>query len=236
MMHKLLDKSKRVRFNKNTFERKYWQMGQTVCGIDEVGRGCLAGPLVTAAVILPIGKISPLLKDSKLLTESQRLKAAAWITKHCIYGIGIVHHRLIDTHNIWHATLIAMRRALTHVAAAAKNSPGAILIDAMPLSLAGTSFHAIPVHHFPKGESWSSSIAAASIIAKVKRDEMMNKLDALFPGYHWSNNKGYGTKNHLNSLAQGQPSIIHRTSFKPKSLLKKETHDHDEQLNQQRFC
>jgi ribonuclease HII len=236
MMHKLLHKSERVRFSKNTLERKYWDMGQTVCGIDEVGRGCLAGPLVTAAVILPIGKTSPLLKDSKLLTETERLKAAAWITKHCVYGVGIVHHRLIDTHNIWHATLIAMKRALTHVAAAAKNSPGAILVDAMPLSLATTSFHAVPVHHFPKGESWSSSIAAASIIAKVKRDEMMNTLDALFPGYYLESNKGYSTRNHLDALAQRPPSIIHRTSFKPKSLVKKETNDHDEELNQQRLC
>ena len=86
MMHKLRRKLQPLSFSKNTFERQYWDNGQTVCGIDEVGRGCLAGPVITAAVILPIGKTSPLLNDSKLLTEAERVKAAAWIEKHCFYG------------------------------------------------------------------------------------------------------------------------------------------------------
>ena len=158
---------------KNQFETDAWAQNRVVCGIDEVGRGCLAGPLVTAAVILPPHKLSPLLKDSKVLTEAERLKAFAWINKYCWYGVGIVHNRIVDKHNIWHATLIAMKRALLHALSACPQTPQAILIDAMPLELSDTSYNGIPVHYFPQGERKSSSIAAASIVAKVKRDAMM---------------------------------------------------------------
>ncbi|MCL5874871.1 MAG: hypothetical protein M1114_00160, partial [Candidatus Dependentiae bacterium] len=120
------------RFNKNYFEKKAWEQGQLVCGIDEVGRGCLAGPLVTAAVILPEGKVHRLLKDSKLMTLQERLDAYKWITKHCYYGFGIVNHRVIDSQNIWKATLIAMKRALMHALAVSPRQPSAILVDAMP--------------------------------------------------------------------------------------------------------
>ena len=163
-------KNKKLNFNKNHYENAAWDVQSVVCGIDEVGRGCLAGPLVAAAVILPIGKNSRLIKDSKLMEAPDREKAAKWIRKHCIYAIGIVHNRLIDQHNIYQADLIAMKKALVNLLAICPQVPSTILVDAMPLQLSDTNFKDIPVHYFPFGESKSSSIAAASIIAKVTRD------------------------------------------------------------------
>ncbi len=200
-------------FRKNSFEKAAWSTDGLICGIDEVGRGCLAGPLVTAAVILPPHTTSRLLKDSKLIDESERLKAYSWIKKHCWYGLGIVHHRIIDKHNIWHATLIAMKRALMHAILQGPKVPDAILIDAMPLNLFDTSYKSIPVHHFYKGESKSSSIAAASILAKVTRDAMMRRFELTFPGYCLADHKGYSTPKHKNSLSLQPASLIHRKSF-----------------------
>jgi ribonuclease HII len=217
---------------KNGYEREAWQQKNYICGIDEVGRGCLAGPLVTAAVILPINKTSSLLQDSKLLTAGERLKGAVWIMKNCWYAYGIVNHRTIDRHNIWQATLIAMKKALVNLLATSP-SPSAILIDAMPLKLTDTGYNDIPVHHFPKGECKSSSIAAASIIAKVKRDEMMVKFASLFPGFDLQEHKGYSTKKHKAILLEEPPLIIHRRSF----LHHIETiNDYDECQDQQTIC
>lgn len=203
----------RVNFNKNAHEYTAWDQGEVVCGIDEVGRGCLAGPLVTAAVILPPHKNSRLVKDSKLLPLADRLRAHTWISKKAWVGYGIVNHRTIDSHNIWQATLIAMKRALINLLASSPYKPKAILVDAMPLKLLDTDFRDIPIHHFPKGERYSSSIAAASIMAKIKRDELMNKLDPLFPGYFLGQHKGYSTQKHMESLKSLNRSIIHRLSF-----------------------
>jgi ribonuclease HII len=206
-------KIQRVIFTKNTHEQAAWAQESVVCGIDEVGRGCLAGPLVTAAVILPPHKNSRLIKDSKILTESEREKAALWIFNNAWHGIGAVHHRIIDQHNVWQATLIAMKRALINLLANCPWIPQAILVDAMPLKLSDTHYRNIPVHHFPKGESLSSSIAAASIVAKVHRDRLMSKLDSIIPGYSLEQHKGYATDKHCQSLFEHQKSIIHRTSF-----------------------
>ena len=200
-------------FKKNAFEAASWSNNRVVCGIDEVGRGCLAGPLVTAAVILPPHTSYRMLKDSKIMTEEERLKAYAWIIKNCWFGIGIVHNRIIDQHNIWQATLIAMKKAVVHVIATSPYKPNLILVDAMPLTLTDTSYHGIPVHHFTQGERRSSSIAAASIVAKVRRDAMMHRYDTLFPGYYLASHKGYSTKKHMDSLTIQRQSIIHRTSF-----------------------
>jgi ribonuclease HII len=203
------------RFNKNYFEQEAWAANQVICGIDEVGRGCLAGPVVTAAVILPPDKQpSRLLKDSKEMTHEERLKAFKWIDKNCAYSLGIVHHRIVDSKNVWHATLVAMKKSLVHLLATTPYRPSKIIIDAMPLNLADTSFGDIPVHYFPFGERRSSSIAAASIVAKVKRDAMMQRLDALFPGYLLGSHKGYSTPLHKRILLEGQNQlIIHRNSF-----------------------
>lgn len=206
-------KRQKVNFLKNSFEKAAWQQEKVVCGIDEVGRGCLAGPLVTAAVILPINRASRLLKDSKILNEQERLKANKWIIKHCWYGIGIVHNRLIDQHNIWYATLIAMKKALVNLLATCPQIPTAILIDAMPLNLFDTSYKSIPVHYFPKGEKKSSSIAAASIVAKVYRDQLMRQFDPIFPDYKLAYHKGYSTKKHKTALRELNYSLIHRLNF-----------------------
>jgi len=203
----------RTRFNKNYFEQAYWQDNKLICGIDEVGRGCLAGPVVTAAVILPNGKTHRLLKDSKLMTPEERLQAFAWIQKHCWYSIGIVHHRMIDENNIWHATLIAMKKALVNLLAYAPE-PAHIITDAMPLNLLDTAYKNIPLSYFPFGEKRSSSIAAASIVAKVKRDAMMQRLAVIFPGYDLGTHKGYSTPGHKRILKEkDQKLIIHRESF-----------------------
>ncbi len=203
----------RIKIAKNQYEKAAWNEQTLVCGIDEVGRGCLCGPVVTAAVILPLGKLHPLLKDSKIMTEAERLKAYRWITKHCWYGFGCAHHRIIDKHNIWQATLIAMKKALLHACAQCPHTPSAILTDAMPLKLFDTSYHQIPVYFFTKGESKSSSIAAASIIAKVKRDALMEKFAPLLPGYHLEEHKGYATAKHRLAVKAQRYSIIHRLSF-----------------------
>ncbi len=154
-----------------------------------------------------------MLKDSKVMTEQERLKAAQWILKNGWVGYGIVHHRMIDQHNIWQATLIAMKKALVNLLAISPHKPQAILVDAMPLSLSDTSFFQIPVHHFYKGESLSISIAAASILAKVKRDALMSSLDSIIPGYGLKRHKGYSTQVHQDAVLALKPSIIHRQSF-----------------------
>lgn len=213
---------------KNSHEYFAWEQNQVVCGIDEVGRGCLAGPLVTAAVILPPNTSYRLLKDSKEMSLEERLQAHKWITKNCYYSYGVVHHRLIDKHNIWHATLIAMRRAVMNLLAIAPK-PQSIVVDAMPLNLQNSCYNNIPIHHFPFGEKKSSSIAAASIIAKVKRDAMMEQMNQYFPHYIWYTNKGYGTKKHKWALAQHGSVILHRKTYLKNLVLINEIDDSDEQ-------
>ena len=200
---------------KNSFESDAWQQGNIVVGLDEVGRGCFAGPVVAAAVILPLNKSSRILKDSKIMTAQERDKAFQWIKKHCIYGIGIVHHRTIDQKNIWQATLIAMKKALMHAlhGSPSLSTPSIIITDAMPLNLSDTHFRDIPVHYFPKGESKSSSIAAASIVAKVTRDAMMELYNQTIPGYGLTHNKGYGTAQHRKALKEHNHSFLHRRNF-----------------------
>jgi ribonuclease HII len=204
---------KRAFFKKNSYEHVAWQLNKVVCGIDEVGRGCLSGPLVTAAVILPPDCSYRLLKDSKVMTPDEREKADRWIRKNCWYSYGIVHHRLIDKHNIWHATLIAMRKALMNLLAITPFKPHSILVDAMPLTLTNSCYQEIPIYHFPFGERRSSSIAAASIIAKVKRDAIMQHMDRTFPHYGWYANKGYGTDQHKKAIGRHNRVILHRLSY-----------------------
>ncbi len=205
--------NKRAPFKKNSYEAQAWLLDKVVCGIDEVGRGCLSGPVVTAAVILPRNCSYRLLKDSKVMTPEERTKADRWIRKNCWYSYGIVHHRLIDKHNIWHATLIAMRRALMNLLAITPFKPHAILVDAMPLTLTNSCHQELPIFHFPFGEKRSSSIAAASIIAKVKRDAMMEDMDKMFPHYGWYANKGYGTDQHKKAIKLHNRTILHRLSY-----------------------
>lgn len=204
---------KHANFKKNAYEIAAWESNLVVCGIDEVGRGCLAGPLVTAAAILHPGKKSPLLKDSKLLDSAGLLKAYSWLLKNSWFGLGVVNARTVDTHNIWQATLIAMKKALMQLLAVCPEKPSIVLVDAMPLNLHDTGYFELDVHHFPKGESKSISIAAASIIAKVRRDALMARYDAVFTGFSFGQHKGYGTEHHKNALLMAHPTLIHRTTF-----------------------
>lgn len=220
---------------KNSFEYDAWQQQAVMVGIDEVGRGCFAGPVVAAAVILPLNKPHRMLKDSKIMTPQERDKAFQWIKKHCVYGVGIVHHRAINEHNIWHATLIAMKKALMHALTDMPQRPSVIVTDAMPVNLSDTYFCDIPVYHFPKGESKSSSIAAASIVAKVTRDAMMKLYDQAVPGYGLSDNKGYGTIHHRKAIQEHHYSFIHRIHFVNNFLQSHSVHTgqnnhHDVQL------
>jgi ribonuclease HII len=203
---------------KNQYEKASWSQGHVVCGIDEVGRGCLAGPLVTAAVILPVNKTSPLLKDSKETTLEGRREAFRWIQRHCWYSVGIVHNRLVDQHNIYQATLIAMKKALVTLLATAPVQPEAILVDAMPLDLHETHYKNIPIYAFCQAERKSSSIAAASIVAKITRDQIMDRFDLIIPGYHFDAHKGYATKAHKQALGSLDRCVLHRMSFLENTL------------------
>jgi len=200
-------------FRKNFFETTAWSSNKLICGIDEVGRGCLAGPVVTAAAILKPHKKSPLLKDSKLLKQEELLKAYQWIIKNSWYSWAIMSNKEVDKYNIYQATLRAMKRNVMQLFATCPIKPSQILIDAMPLNLASTAYHEIDVLHFPFGERKSSSIAAASIIAKVTRDQIMQHMDSSFPYYQLARHKGYGTVVHRDAIKQRGASLIHRKTF-----------------------
>lgn len=200
------------RFNKNHFEHTAWAENKLICGIDEVGRGCLAGPVVVAAVILFPNKTHRLLKDSKELEKEEREKVYPWILKNSWHATGFIHNRAIDNHNIYFSTLIAMKRAFIQLMTLAPQ-PHQILVDAMPLRLTNTAYEHIDVLHFPFGEKKSSSIAAASIVAKVTRDNLMHYFEQAFPGYALGKHKGYATPTHRNLVNDLGHSVIHRLNF-----------------------
>lgn len=201
------------------YEKSVWKGKELICGIDEVGRGCLAGPVVTAAVILPVNTNRKGLCDSKVLSESQRIEQDQWIRSRALYAYGIIHPRVIDKHNIYQSTLLGMKRALLQLLSRSLMLPKLIVVDAMPLSLRGTAYEGIPVKHFPFGESVSPSIAAASIIAKVKRDRLMASYQALFPQFDFAKHKGYGTPLHKESIRQHRWSLTHRKTFLRSTLV-----------------
>jgi len=207
------NKHKRIPRAKSTFEREAWRQHTFVCGVDEVGRGCLAGPVVTAAVILESKKTFILLKDSKLLTKDQRVRAAKWIKQHSWYAYGIVSHQEVDCYNIYHATMRAMKRAILHVMAKIPDIPTKIIVDAMPLKFVSGSFKNIEIIYFPFAEQRSISVAAASILAKVKRDELMNVYGKIFPGYALAKHKGYATRMHRSCVIEHGRCLIHRQTF-----------------------
>jgi ribonuclease HII len=201
----------------NFYENLAWQKSLYCCGIDEVGRGCLAGPLVTAAAILPINTDYKLLKDSKVLTEAQRNKAFEWIQKNCFYSVAISSHKKIDTVNIYQATLQTMKKSLLqlmHTLPFNAEKLKYVLIDAMPLRLDPIFCHKdLEFAHFNYGETISSSIAAASIVAKVTRDRLMERIANNFPSFNFEEHKGYGTKKHQEILNKNGATILHRRSF-----------------------
>lgn len=193
------------------YERAVYSKGNKyIAGIDEAGRGPLCGPVVAAAVILKEGEYIEGVNDSKKLSESKRDKLYEEITKKAIsWSVGIVDEKTIDDINILEATRIAMKQAVEGL----KVEPEHVLVDAekhVPIK--------VPYTPIIKGDSLSVSIAAASIIAKVTRDQMMYEIDKKYPEYEFAKNKGYGTKSHMEAIEKYGLTDIHRRSFCKKFL------------------
>lgn len=183
--------------------------GYLVAGLDEVGRGPLAGPVVAAAVILPLDFSLPGLKDSKLLSKKARKDIyQILLTKALGIGIGKVGPLHIDRINILQASLLAMERALGDL----KEKVDYLLIDGLYTL---PSFPNLPQKPLVKGEMRSLSIAAASVVAKVRRDAIMEKMALYYPQYGFAENKGYPTPSHLKALKTFGPTPVHRRSFQP---------------------
>ena len=186
------------------YEKEYDGYGY-VCGIDEVGRGPLAGPVVAGAVILPKDCRILYINDSKKLSAKKREELFDEIQKQAVaIGIGLVSHDRIDEINILQETYEAMRMAIANL----KVKPGVLLNDAV--TIPGVDILQVPII---KGDAKSISIGAASIMAKVYRDRMMIEYDKMYPGYGFASNKGYGSKEHMEALQKIGPSPIHRQSF-----------------------
>ena len=178
---------------------------EVICGVDEAGRGPLAGPVCAAAVILPMGLEIPGLTDSKKLTDKKRRELFPVIKEQAVaYGIGLASHEEIDEMNILQATYLAMERAMAQLAV----KPDIALIDGNRAKDFG-----LPVRTVVKGDSLSMNIAAASILAKVTRDDLMLELAQKYPEYGFEVHKGYGTKAHYEALRAHGASSIHRKTF-----------------------
>ena len=187
-------------------EQEYFDKGiQLICGVDEAGRGPLAGPVCAAAVILPPNAEIPGLNDSKKLSDKKRRELYPIIKEQAIaYGIAFADHHEIDEINILQATYLAMERAINQL----NIKPELALIDGNRAKDFG-----IPVQTVVHGDSLSASIAAASVLAKVTRDNFMLEMAETYPGYDFEIHKGYGTKAHYAALTKLGPSVIHRMTF-----------------------
>lgn len=186
------------------YERKYDDYTY-ICGIDEAGRGPFAGPVIAAAVILPKDFDILYVNDSKQLSPKKREELYDEIIKHAVsYGIGSIPPDKIDEMNILQATYAAMRQAVRNM----EVRPDILFVDAV--TIPDVSIPQVPI---VKGDAKSISIAAASILAKVTRDRLMIAYDKVFPGYGFAENKGYGSKQHIEALRRLGPSPIHRKSF-----------------------
>lgn len=213
--HKRVEKAalERERFHKMlSYERNYYEEGaKLIAGVDEAGRGPLAGPLVIAAVVMPQEFFISGLNDSKQISASKRDKLYDEILQKALsVSVNIVSISNIDELNIYRATQQGMAEVLLHL----DKQPDVALIDAMPVE-AGDIKTVSLVH----GDALSASIAAASIIAKVTRDRIMEKLDALYPAYKFANNKGYGSKDHMQAIDQDGVTEWHRRSYEPVKSL-----------------
>ena len=186
------------------FDREYKIYG-TVCGIDEAGRGPLCGPVVAAAVILPDEYNILYINDSKKLSETKREEVYKEIDKYAVtYGVGIVSPERIDEINILQATYEAMRTAIHKLSV----TPDILLNDAVTIPM--VDIKQVPII---KGDAKSQSIAAASIMAKVTRDHLMEEYDKLYPEYGFAKHKGYGTAAHIKAIKEYGPCPIHRRTF-----------------------
>ena len=213
--HKRIEKAalERERFHKMlSYERQYYDEGaKLIAGVDEAGRGPLAGPLVIAAVVMPQEFFISGLNDSKQISASKRDKLYDEILQKALsVSVNIVSISNIDELNIYRATQQGMAEVLLHL----DKQPDLALIDAMPVE-AGDVKTVSLVH----GDALSASIAAASIIAKVTRDRIMEKLDTLYPAYKFANNKGYGSKDHMQAIDQDGVTEWHRRSYEPVKSL-----------------
>lgn len=194
-------------YKRCTYERELYSQGfERIAGVDEAGRGPLAGPVVAGAVILPKDSFLPGLNDSKMLskTKCERLYQKIMATAEAV-GVGVVSVEEIDRINIYQASKKAMEKAIDHL----DPMPDALLVDAMELP------SAISQHSLVKGDSRSVSIAAGAIIAKVTRDQMMIDIDEKYPTYGFSRHFGYGTAEHLQNLKRHGACDQHRRSFAP---------------------
>ncbi|MCY4455771.1 MAG: ribonuclease HII [Chloroflexi bacterium] len=208
---KLLPQLKPRRTAKPTWqvENAIWREGFTrVAGVDEVGRGPLAGPVVAGAVVLPYSRARWVgrLRDSKLLDAPTREELAAEVRAHCDWGIGVVSPQVIDQLGMTRATRLAMRRAVL----ALPVPPDALIVDGREVVECEAPQRAVI-----DGDALCPSVAAASIVAKVARDAMMDRLDARFAGYGFASNKGYATPDHRRALREIGPSNVHRMLFAP---------------------
>lgn len=201
-----LDEDLRLEYMLRYEKELYSQGFQVIAGIDEVGRGPLAGPVVAAAVILPPNCKIKGLNDSKKIPKKKHEEIYQAVLDQALsVGLGIMDNQTIDRVNIYEATKLAMTEAVAQL----KIKPDYLLIDAMKLDLP------LPQQSIIKGDANSLSIAAASIVAKVTRDKMMAEFDQIYPGYDFAQNAGYGTKLHLEGLDKYGVTPIHRRSFEP---------------------
>lgn len=194
------------------YERKFKRLGfRSVIGVDEAGRGPLAGPVVAAAVLLKTSRFKNRVDDSKKLSPHQREEAFPEIVRNSIFGIGIISEKVIDEFNILEATRLAMENAVLKLIDKIKDSRKGriqILVDGNVKLAIG-----MPYTNIIRGDSRSKSIAAASILAKVTRDRIMSVYDRVYPQYGFLQHKGYPTQAHRVLLAQFGPCLIHRKSF-----------------------
>ena len=201
-----LAKKKAAFIKRFAYEKTFWAKNETVAGVDEVGRGPLAGPVVTAAVIIDEKFDLTDVNDSKKLSAKRRQDLYPLILKEAVsVAIGIKSPQVIDEINIYEADRLAMAEAVKNLDV----KPDALLVDAMQVPVQ------LPQVRLIKGDAKSNSIAAASIVAKVFRDNLMADYAKIYPEYHFDENAGYGTQAHLQALAKYGPTPIHRKTFAP---------------------
>lgn len=174
-----------------------------LAGVDEAGRGPLAGPVVTACCMLPLDEMIEGVNDSKKLSERARERLFSLLTERGVYRVALVPHTVIDEINILEATKSGMLECIERMPV----KPETVLVDAVKLNTG------IPTKAIIKGDAISYNIAAASIIAKVVRDRLMTEMDAIYPQYGFARNKGYGTREHIEALKKYGPCPLHRKSF-----------------------
>ena len=201
-----LAKKKAAFIKRFAYEKTFWAKNKTVAGVDEVGRGPLAGPVVTAAVIIDDNFDLTDVNDSKKLSAKRRQELFPLILKEAVsVAIGLKSPQVIDEINIYEADRLAMAEAVKNLDV----KPDALLVDAMQVPVQ------LPQVRLIKGDAKSNSIAAASIVAKVFRDNLMADYAKIYPEYHFDENAGYGTQAHLQALAKYGPTPIHRKTFAP---------------------